>query len=318
MYACSPSWGDWISEEQLELLLSRLAGRIAPAPHGPAGVDLNHGLHFTGGEPFLDFDLLLKGTRIAAELDIPSTFVETNCYWCTRDDITRQKLEQLRASGLRGILISVNPYYLEFVPFERTERAIRVAQQVFEGNVMVYQWNYYLAFKKLAIQGRLPLEDYLDLAKDEDLTSRVEMFLAGRAVYGLAALYPGHPPEAFLDEPCRPPFLRSWHNHFDNYGNWMPGYCGGISLGRWQDLDELLERGLDPDRHPILSYLAEQDLSGLLSFAEDRGYPRSPGGYVSRCHLCIDIRRHLSAQERFEELAPREFYSRLTETGKRP
>jgi hypothetical protein len=318
MYACSPSWGDWISEEQLELLLSQLAGKITPSPHGPAGVGLNQGLHFTGGEPFLKFDLLLKGTRMAAELEIPSTFVETNCYWCSGDDVTREKLELLKASGLRGILISVNPYYLEFVPFERTERGIRIAQEVFEENVMIYQWNYYAAFKKLAIKGRVPLEDYLDLARGEDLARRVEMFLAGRAVYSLGGLYPGRPPETFLDEPCQPPFLRSWHNHFDNYGNWMPGYCGGISLGKWQNLDELLERGVDADRHPILKYLAEQDLRGLLSFAEDLGYQRSPDGYVSRCHLCIDIRRHLSAREQFEELAPREFYSCVAETRSRP
>jgi hypothetical protein len=215
-------------------------------------------------------------------------------------------------------MISVNPYYLEFVPFERTERGIRIAQEVFEENLMIYQWDYYVAFKKLAITGKVLLEDYLNLAKGEDLARRVEMFLAGRAVYSLGALYPRHPPEVFFTEPCQPSFLRNWHNHFDNYGNWMPGYCGGISLGKWQNLDELLEHGVDPDRHPILTYLVEEDLRGLLSFAEDLGYQRSPEGYVSRCHLCVDIRRHLSAQEPFEELAPREFYSRVAETRRRP
>jgi hypothetical protein len=317
MYGCSPRWRDWISEEELERLLGRLAGKIEPAPYGPESVGLNHGLHFTGGEPFLDFDLLLKGTEIARELGIPSTFVETNCFWCTRDDTTRDKLEQLRAAGLRGIMISVNPYYLEFVPFERTERGIRIAREVFEENAMIYQWDYYLAFRKLAIRGKLPLEAYLERVKGEDLATRVEMFLSGRAVYSLGALYPGHPPELFFDEPCRPPFLRNWHNHFDNYGNWIAGYCGGISLGRWRDLDELLERGVDPDRRPILGYLADQDFRGLLSLAEDLGYERSPDGYISKCHLCLDVRRHLSAQERFEELAPREFYSRVAEVSGR-
>jgi hypothetical protein len=318
MYACSPRWKDWISEEDLKRLLERLAGKITPGPYGPESVGLNHGLHFTGGEPFLNFDLLLKGAKIARELDIPSTFVETNCFWCTGDDTTRDKLEQLKASGLKGIMISVNPYYLEFVPFERTQRGIRIAREVFQENLMIYQWDYYLAFKNLAITGKLPLEDYLDLVNGEDLARRVEMFLAGRAIYSLEALYPKHPAERFLDQPCQPPFLRNWHNHFDNYGNWMPGYCGGISLGKWQELDELLERGVDPDRQPVLGYLAEQDFGGFLRFAEGLDYQRSPEGYISKCQLCLDIRRHLSSRERFEELAPQEFYSRVAEVTPSP
>jgi hypothetical protein len=318
MYACSPKWQRWISEPRLERLLSQLAGRIAPAPSGPESVGLNHGLHFTGGEPFLNFGLLLKGSEVARELGIPSTFVETNCFWCTRDDTTRDKLEQLRASGLRGIMISVNPYYLEFVPFERTERGIRIAREVFQENLMIYQWDYYLAFRKLAIRGKVALEDYLALARGEDLARRVEMFLAGRAVYSLEALYPKVPAERFFDEPCRPRFLRDWHNHFDNYGNWMPGYCGGISLGKWWHLDGLLERGVDPARQPILGYLAEGDFRGLLSLAEDHGYQRRPEGYISKCHLCLDIRRHLSTEECFEELAPQEFYSRVAEVRRSP
>jgi hypothetical protein len=35
---------------------------------------------------------------------------------------------------------------------------------------------------------------------------------------------------------CSPPFLREWHNHFDNYGNYMPGFCGGISFWNCRNL----------------------------------------------------------------------------------
>lgn len=60
MYACSPEWRDWISEEDIERILRQLAGKITPSPYGPDGVSLNHCLHFTGGEPFLNFEPLLK------------------------------------------------------------------------------------------------------------------------------------------------------------------------------------------------------------------------------------------------------------------
>ena len=62
---------------------------------------------------------------------VPSTFVETNCFWCSCDRVVREKLELLKEKGLKGGLVYENPFYLEFVPFEYTERAVRVAQELF-------------------------------------------------------------------------------------------------------------------------------------------------------------------------------------------
>jgi len=104
------------------------------------------------------------------------------------------------------------------------------------------------------------------------------------------------------------PLLRNWHNHFDNYGNYLPGYCGGISLGNWRNLNELLEEGVNLHRHPILGFLINQDFKGLFRFAKDFGYQESKEGYVSKCHLCVDIRKHLLTKQEFEELKPKEFY----------
>lgn len=311
MYACSPKWKDWISEKDLKKILSQLASKIKPSPYGVRRVSLNYGLHFTGGEPFLNFELLLKAVGVAHELGIPSTFVETNCYWCINDRVTRNKLEMLREKGLKGILISVNPFYLEYVPFERTERGIRISQEVFGENVMIYQLEYYFRFKKLNIKKRIQLGDYLRLVKEEALAKNVELFLMGRAAYKLRGLYPTYPPDYFFEEPCNPPFMRNWHNHFDNYGNYIPGYCAGISLGDCRNLDKLLKEGVDLSKRPVLKFLINQNFKGLFQFAKDFGYQESPKGYVSKCHLCLDIRKHLVAKKEFEELKPREFYSHL-------
>lgn len=188
MYACSPKWeADWISEESLAEGLAGLARTIQPSPRGPNTISPNHGLHFTGGEPFLNYPLLLRGVEMARELRIPSLFAETNCAWCRDETTPRDQLAQLKAAGLHGILISVNPFYAEHVPFERTERCIQVSHELFGQNVFVYQ-----------------------------------------------------PARAYFHEPCRPAFLRNWHNHIDNYGNLVAGYCGGISLGNWLDIERLV------------------------------------------------------------------------------
>ncbi|MFQ5887854.1 MAG: radical SAM protein [Candidatus Hydrothermarchaeales archaeon] len=316
MYACSPKWdGDWISQEELKKILMQLAGKIEPSPYGSEAMSLNYGLHFTGGEPFLNYELLCNAVEIADELNIPSTFVETNCYWCVNDELTRKKLQLLKERGLKGILISVNPFYLEYVPFERTERAIRISREVFGENLMVYQRGYYRRFKELGVKDRVSFEDYLKLEKKEDFAGRVEFFIMGRAAYKLEGKLEGCFPKRragyFFNESCRPPFLRSWHNHFDNYGNYVPGYCAGISLGNCRDLENLLEKGVEAEEYPILGFLMNEDLEGLFQFAKNFSYREPPEGYFSRCHLCVDVRKHLVAKKEFKELKPTEFYLHL-------
>jgi hypothetical protein len=314
MYACSPQWdGDWIGEEELEEGLAQLAPTIRPSPAGAERISLNYGLHFTGGEPFLNYDLLLTAVEIAEALDIPSTFVETNGFWCRDDAEAEEKLRQLHRAGLKGILISVNPFYAEYVPFARTERCVRVSERVFGDNVMVYQQAYYRQFKRLGIEERIPLEKYAEVTSDARAAQHVELFLTGRAAHKLQASHPHRPAQAYFGQPCRPSFLRNWHNHFDNYGHFLPGYCGGISVGNWHELERLTTEGIDSREHPVLAHLINEDLEGLLDFARDFGYQTRDAGYISKCDLCLDIRRHLLSAADFEELAPKGFYAHLSD-----
>ncbi len=88
----------------------------------------------------------------------------------------------------------------------------------------------------------------------------------------------------------------------------MPGYCGGISLGNWQNLNELLENGINLEDYPILRHLIVNDMEGLFRFAMDFGYVESQNGYLSKCDLCLDIRKHLIAKHKFDELNLKDFY----------
>ncbi|MFX0105000.1 MAG: radical SAM protein [Candidatus Hodarchaeota archaeon] len=311
MYFGSPNWsGDWISEKDLEEILTQLSYTIHESPYGPENVSLNYGIHFTGGEPFLNYEILLKAVEISNNLNIPSTFVETNCYWCKNDNITRERLVELKQKGLNGILISVNPFILEFVPFERIERAIRISMEIFRENSMIYQLYYFSQFKQLNIKGKLPLEKYLQLSSIEDLKKSVELFKMGRAMYTLQNFYEKYPINYFFNDNCRTDLVRNWHCHFDNYGNYMPGYCGGLSWGNTRNLDSLCNEGINLDQYPILQALIIGNLKDLYEFANRKfGYKKNKEGYVSKCHVCFDIRRHIILKTGdFKELNPPEFY----------
>jgi hypothetical protein len=307
MYACSPRCPeDWMPEQDAEATLSQLAGRIKAGPYGPDTVGVNSGLHFTGGEPFLNFDLLLKVTEMARDLGIPSTFVETNCFWCTDDDTTREKLLRLRGAGIRGILISVNPFILEQVPFERTQRAVRIGKEIYGGNAIVYQELFYQEFTHLGIRETMPFEEYL--RRSPNSLQYVELLPMGRAPYKLGHRFRKYHARHFFGCRCREELSREWHIHIDNYGNYMPGFCGGISLGNVRELDSLL-RGIDLKKHSILRSLVT-DIRDLYEIGvENYGYEELNDGYVSKCHLCVDLRKHIAGRtDQFSELEPRSFY----------
>jgi hypothetical protein len=314
MYACSQHWkAEYITSENLYKLLTLMSGMIEPGPYGAKNININYGLHFTGGEPFLNFDLLSDAVDIADELDIPSTFIETNCFWAINDETTREKLVILKNKGLKGLLVSVNPFFLEYVPFERTERVIKYGYELFGQNLIVYQHEYYKRFRSRDISGRMPFEDFIKSEGRSDFARNTEFFISGRAPYKIDQynIYPKYKAIHFANQPCNPPFMRSWHNHVDNYGNFIPGYCGGLSLGSFFNIDKLTNEGIELNEYPVLKHIISEDFEGLLSFAEDYGYRENKGGYLSKCHLCVDIRKYLAGKDDFKELKPDEFYKRL-------
>jgi archaemetzincin len=56
-----------------------------------------------------------------------------------------------------------------------------------------------------------------------------------------------------------------------------------------------------------------EDIYALFEFARNLGYEEAQGGYLSKCHLCMDARRYLALKGGFEESTPREFYNHLAD-----
>jgi len=310
MYACSPKWDeDWISQEDVDTYLSLLSGKIKPSVHGRDHIDLNCGLHFTGGEPFLNFELLLRATEMARMYNIPSTFVETNCYWCIGDEETEERMRLLRQAGLNGILISVNPFLLEHVPFERTLRAIRIAKRIFGKNTLVYQTFFHRQFKRLGVASTLTFSDYVNRTGIGSL-NHAEVIPMGRLPYQLGYLFQKHPAQSFFGQSCSRRLTSPHHVHIDNYGNYIGGFCAGISLGDCHD-PSLFFDGINLDERPVLKALVT-DIEELYKLGKEFQYEDMPEGYASACHLCLDIRKHLVLRsDRFRELTPAQMYAQF-------
>ena len=99
---------------------------------------------------------------MAHGLEIPSTFVETSCFWCRDDRTIRDRLRALEAAALDSIVVSANPLVLEHVPFETTQRAARIGRDGFRGNAIVYQAFSLDQFRGLGLKGTLSFSAYLE------------------------------------------------------------------------------------------------------------------------------------------------------------
>ena len=302
LYNCGPRWPN---EAMSSADLRRALETVASWPRRPQ-------VHLTGGEPFLHFDRLLEGARVAAELGIVS-YVETSAGWCTDEGEAVERFAALRRAGLEFVLVSCSPFHAERIPPARTLRAVRAALETFgPQRVTVYRSEFLEVVQQFGLDRPTPLSRYEELLGAEEawrlLWQGYGIISGGRAGYRLGHLVPGRPAEAFRGMACSGELLHAHHSHFDLYGNAIPAFCGGLTLGSWRDLPQLREVPYPP----LIEVLVERGPYGLFELAQTQhDYHPPDDGYTGKCHLCVDVRRHLLEVGDFAELRPRGFYEQI-------
>ncbi len=305
IYNCGPSWDEWITIEQARAALE--ATQYWERPYQ---------VHLTGGEPFLKFPLLLETTEIAAELGI-HIYVETNAGWCVREDLAEKRFKALHKVGMRAILISCSPFHNESIPLEHTIMAIRKARHIFgQQNTIVYMADWLQVMNSFGEEQPVPLEAY-NQAFGEQEAGRMfwtgyGLISGGRAGYRLAHLTPKRSHQNFQGLTCHHELLYAQHSHFDLYGNFIPAFCGGLRVGDWHDLPNLIRNFTKGDFPEMIRILIESGPFGLFQMASEQyDYAPLPEGYTGKCHLCVDVRRHLVDPANFPELHPAFFYQNI-------
>jgi hypothetical protein len=308
LYNCGSQWHDWMAPEEV-------ADALEQAKTAWGG---GFQVHLTGGEPFLNFPLLLRATKEAVRLAIP-VYVETNAGWVRDLAMAEDRFRRLREAGMGAVLVSVSPFHQESIPLQRTLDGISAARAVFgPKRVIVYQADWLPELARRGLTDPVPLSDYR--AEYGTRQAGLQLWMGfglisgGRAGYRLREWVPKRPAEAFKGERCGEELAYAQHSHLDLYGNFIPAFCGGISLGDWRDLPGLV-RDVRRGRVPRLAaILMDEGPYGLYHLAVDEaGYQPPETGFTGKCHLCVDVRRHLLAAGLFEhDLTPAQFYQNLS------
>jgi hypothetical protein len=96
------------------------------------------------------------------------------------------------------------------------------------------------------------------------------------------------------------------HFHFDLFGHYIPGLCSGLTLERGD-----VGMGLSEDAYPLLHTLFQRGINGLFDLVSGEISFTPARGYISKCHLCFDLRKQLfdKSGKAFRELQPEGFYA---------
>jgi hypothetical protein len=122
---CSKSFGPARTEELSLDDVFRLMNEAAVIEdHEPLCFDI------TGGEPFLNFEMLVAIVDHGATLGAQSISCVTNAFWARSDEIATGKLTRLKNGGLTLLGVSVSRFLQQFVPLHRPQRALKIAMEL--------------------------------------------------------------------------------------------------------------------------------------------------------------------------------------------
>jgi hypothetical protein len=277
LYACSPIRTDgFIDEQTAQSLCSVLVKGGCRS------------LHIGGGEPLLDVEGLISLAKVIKNAGITLEYVETNAFWAN-DDSAAEVLERLMSAGINMLCISIDPFHAEYVPYGHPLRLAKLCEKsgmdcfLWRGDFlpMLSRLDPAKTYNRLDME-KLISKNYLKTAAD-----KYGLTYGGRALNIETEYYYPRKPAGELTEsrPCRR-LISGDHFHADLYGRYIPPGCTGIAL----PIDEAVN-GIPPGKYPVFETLLSEGTTGLLRYAESRGFV--PAGYPSGCALCFCIRHWL-------------------------
>lgn len=133
------------------------------------------------------------------------------------------------------------------------------------------------------------------------------MHLGGRALKTFSRVFRIRHYEEILfsdQRGCRE-LLDVSHFHFDLFGNYIPELCSGLAI-HYADLGNAVPR----EKYPFLHTLFKRVVRGLFELVSNEYGFEPSKGYISKCHLCFEIRRYLVTKKKIKakEFGPKDFY----------
>lgn len=300
LYGCSPRWEKrYIDKDTARSAFQKIRSLGC------------HSVHIGGGESVLRIESLQNVVKIANDEGVSIEYIETNSSWYKNQKEAVESLSGLKRVGVTTLLVSMSPFHNEYIPFSKVKGVIEACQAA---GVSVFLWitDFYGDLDSFDDSKSHNLKEYCQRFGDDyikDLPNRYWTVFGGRALQTYKCILPLQPIGEILDNAGRCVELADTsHFHFDLFGNYIPGLCSGLSI-KADDLG----KPLNIKKYPFLLTLYDKGIREIYTLAKEEYGFVPENSYLSKCHLCFDIRKYLAVEKKVDsvELQPEEFYHRI-------
>jgi len=251
---------------------------------------------FTGGEPFLLGDTLLRMVRYCADRSLKTRIV-TNAYWAGTRQKAKQLLRMYADAGLTELNISADDYHQAFIPIGNVRNGNDVCRELgipcLLGHKVMKGCQMTLANLERALGRKLTLFEYHKRNPDNDVVLTGYAVPVAKNMHLIPddeILYPD------VDESWKRPCDSVMENTVITCFKELSICCGMIPravpeviVGSLDDypIEELIERA---NADLIVNWLALEGPYGIMKFiVKHKPDIHFRHRYVSRCHLCSEI-----------------------------
>jgi organic radical activating enzyme len=267
-------------------------------------------VHLEGGEPFLYPNELVTVVKRIKQSSIHLEHIVTNCSWHKNQKETKDLLKKLKTYGLGRLLLKVSPFQNENIPLKKAHDVAKIAKQL-GINAMIWDNEVYPEVSSFDASKTHSLKKYLKKYGNDYMKKLAGCFnvtFAGRSfeVFG-KYLNTYTVAELFMhNKGCSYDFPTSTHFHVDMHGNFIFSHTNGVTV----HIDDI-GNTIDPKKYPYLTILYAEGVSSLYKLAVGQyGFKAKVDGYMSKCHLCYEVRKFLVVQKGIDspDLQPLDFY----------
>lgn len=266
-------------------------------------------MHIGGGEPFLDFDSLCMTIEVMRRHAIEVEYIETNASWCTDERRIRERLGVLKKLGVNCLMVSVDPFHVEFVPLKKP---LMLARELKAAGFDSFIWQEKFVKQLLALDAwHAHTHEELKLVLGEhyveDAAREYRLSVNGRALRIAQLLYEKKSVGELLGSSENCNLLDGRHCHVDLYGHVVPCGCPGIAI----ELEDFLVGKLPSGKYPVASRLLTGGVGELYEYARGVGFEGNEEGYVTKCDLCYNVRAYLHDVRPSLDVGPDCFYEAM-------
>ncbi len=248
-----------------------------------------------GGEPLLYPDIVNKIHKTATLNGVKKMQLITNGFFTKNEDTQIKVVESLKEAGLNNLLISVDAFHEEYIPYEVVYNFAKHAKESGIKNVRLHP--AWVVDEKNDNEYNRKTNELLNKFSNLniEISNGNNIFLSGNAAKNLAKYYDKTDLDLNLlcgSMPYTEPLTSISSISIVPNGDVM--VCGFVIGNIYKDGIEEIVSNYDPFKNEYMNIVVTSGAKGLLKLANNKNINLNLSQYFTACDLCFKLAKELS------------------------